>query len=494
MALLVLPPSPHLDHLKRQAKDLVKAGKARKLSEAQLAIARRYGFPNWAKLKARVDASGDIAKATDAFLSASASGDAKKARDIFKARPEIAETSLSVAAVLGEIEIVQRFLAADSKAAKLKAGEPKREPLHWLCYSPFCSKRGPQILRCAEALLAAGADPDAHTVERDGKHEYPLGALYAAACHAKFPKLVKLLLDAGADPDDGETIFHAAEADDRVVLKLMVDYKADLNFNKSWGNTAIYFNLGHKEGSRFVEASNRGIRWLMQHGADPNVPSTPMRETALQLAARSRGPETVRMLLEHGADVALKRKDGRTAWALAMRAGRIDNARLLEAHGAKTERLSDGDALLAACGRGDDDVARHLSAAIATLGPDDLRLLPDAASDGRLATVRACLAAGFPLDIQGDFTGTALQHAAMQGYPDVVKEILRHKPDLTKRDPTFDGDALGWALHGADNIRRPGSDYAAVVEMLFDAGLKPRRNDYTSTDPRVLEVLKRRLK
>ncbi|KAF0245385.1 MAG: hypothetical protein FD180_1608, partial [Planctomycetota bacterium] len=286
MASRVLPPSPNLGHLKRQAKDLVKAGEARKLSEAQLAIARQYGFSNWTKLKLMVDAAGDIAKAVDTFLFAVDLGDVNMAREALRARPEIPEAGLSAAAVLGESAIVERFLEADPNLAKLKVGEPKkREPLHWLCYSPFCAKRGADILRCAKSLLAAGADPDAHTVEHEGEHEYPLGALYAAACHAKFPKLVKLLLEAGADPNDGETIFHAAEADDRVVLKMALEHGADLDFNKSWGNTAIYFNLGHKEGSRFVDASTRGIRWLLEHGADPDVPSTPARETALQLAA-----------------------------------------------------------------------------------------------------------------------------------------------------------------------------------------------------------------
>lgn len=80
----------------------------------------------------------------------------------------------------------------------------------------------------------------------------------------------------------------------------------------------------------------------------------------------------------------------------------------------------------------------------------------------------------------------------MQGYADVVRELLRHNPDLSKRDPTYDGDALGWALHGADNIRRPGADYAGVVEALLAAGLQPRRTDYTSSDRRVAAVLKRR--
>jgi len=78
-----LPSKPSLEHLKHQAKDLVKAHKARdleaiqrirefhprfgkltdsviseakfSLSDAQLAIAREYGFSSWARLKAHVE-------------------------------------------------------------------------------------------------------------------------------------------------------------------------------------------------------------------------------------------------------------------------------------------------------------------------------------------------------------------------------------------------------------------------------------------------------
>jgi ankyrin repeat protein len=51
----LLPERPNLRHLKDQAKALLKAGKAASLSEAQLKIARLYGFSSWSKLKAHVD-------------------------------------------------------------------------------------------------------------------------------------------------------------------------------------------------------------------------------------------------------------------------------------------------------------------------------------------------------------------------------------------------------------------------------------------------------
>lgn len=82
MAVKRLPSNPNLDHLKYQAKDLLKGHAARNpgvaqrirefhscfgrvtdaeifdaelsLSDAQLAIAREYGFPSWARLKAHI--------------------------------------------------------------------------------------------------------------------------------------------------------------------------------------------------------------------------------------------------------------------------------------------------------------------------------------------------------------------------------------------------------------------------------------------------------
>ena len=54
-----LPPHPHLEHLKKQAKDLLhdlqQQNPAYKLADAQFALAREYGFASWPKLKAYVE-------------------------------------------------------------------------------------------------------------------------------------------------------------------------------------------------------------------------------------------------------------------------------------------------------------------------------------------------------------------------------------------------------------------------------------------------------
>ena len=57
---LSLPPRPNLDHLKKQAKDRLRALQATspdaQLADAQHALARDYGFDSWPKLKAHVEA------------------------------------------------------------------------------------------------------------------------------------------------------------------------------------------------------------------------------------------------------------------------------------------------------------------------------------------------------------------------------------------------------------------------------------------------------
>lgn len=55
-----LPECPNLRHLKDQAKEILSAGNAATLAEAQFRIARLYGFASWPKLKAHVESLEEI--------------------------------------------------------------------------------------------------------------------------------------------------------------------------------------------------------------------------------------------------------------------------------------------------------------------------------------------------------------------------------------------------------------------------------------------------
>ena len=62
-----LPEHPNLQHLKNQAKDLLTAGGAKSLTEAQFKIAREYGFASWSKLKAHVELLQETGKLKEAI-------------------------------------------------------------------------------------------------------------------------------------------------------------------------------------------------------------------------------------------------------------------------------------------------------------------------------------------------------------------------------------------------------------------------------------------
>ena len=71
--------------------------------------------------------------------------------------------------------------------------------------SPTPSSRPPTLAR---ELLARGADPNVTFSNEYGE----MSALYGAAGVVHDPELTRVLLEAGADPDDGESVYHATEA------------------------------------------------------------------------------------------------------------------------------------------------------------------------------------------------------------------------------------------------------------------------------------------
>jgi ankyrin repeat protein len=502
-----LPARPDLDHLKHEARALRKAfmqGAAAavervhavlgprttlKLTEAQRVIAREYGFPGWAKLRTHVLATRGTADAVNAFLAAVQNRDVKAAMHVLRTEPRITTASLHVAAALGLAGEVRRLVTLDPAQVNERAGAPAADPLLWLCYSPFhgeSPERDEGLFAAASALLDAGADANT----RDGQYGVP--ALYAVTGMNNAPRIARLLLDAGAEPTDGESVFHAAEQFHEEALELLLGYGADLNATGEWSNTPSYFLLRYHDVAQNPRVK-QGLLWLFDHGADPNVRCGHERENALHVAARrGQQPDIVRLLLERGADVSARRGDGRTAWALARRGGFDELVALLEQSGAEPEPPSPEDALMAACGRGDVEAARALAATgvVEALDPADLHLLPEAAAAGRVAVVRACLAAGFAIDTTDEFGATALHHAAIHGRAGLVRELLRRGASFRIHDRQHSAAAIGWACFGADHVSEPDGDYLDTVRALLESGARLSADVHPPAHPGVREVLR----
>ena len=208
MAAKQLPPRPNLEQLKRQAKELVQAGKAPALHDAQTLIARGYGFASWNKLRDHVEAvTLEFDAAVNEFLEAATDGRRDRAERMLALHPKIVAANLHTALVLGDADAVQARLERDPSLATKPGGPRGWQPIHYICYTAL-GDRATGLAAIARQLFALGVDPNTrfpwlhHNVYRP--------VLWGASRVARSLPLVVALLDAGADPNDGVTLPLAA--------------------------------------------------------------------------------------------------------------------------------------------------------------------------------------------------------------------------------------------------------------------------------------------
>jgi ankyrin repeat protein len=454
-----------------------------RLADAQHAVARLHGFASWPKLVRHVEDLQPLSAHVEAFLAAIRDQRTKPAATLLARYPAIARADLHAACACGEPEIVATLVEKHpERVSAARAGDGT--PLIYACASPLYAEstaRARRIHRCAELLLDHGASTNESILFNPEDPHSRIPALYFA-CVSGHRDVVELLLDRGAEPNDGESIYHAAELDRRDCLELLVAHGADPSSAHShWGNTPLYFLAGWKEGQEHSASATSGMQWLLEHGADPNVPSLDVRETPLhRAAANGRSPALVEMLLEHGAVVDQPRADGRTAYALALRTGNAPAAALLLARGADPTKADPLDELLGVCMAADGapSEGRKEAHAILASHPDVLSQLGDgerdllgrAAEEKREATVRLMHELGFDIAWQGAAGGTPLHRAAWHGDPSMTRLLLSLEAPVNVRDGEFGCSPLAWAAHGSVHCRRADDDYRAVVDLLLDAG------------------------
>ncbi|MEM6392952.1 MAG: ankyrin repeat domain-containing protein [Planctomycetota bacterium] len=293
-----LPPRPELSHLKNQAKRRLEALRRSdpkaKLSTAQFALARDYGFSSWRELKAHID---QLQHRIDDLLAA------VKAGDVDRIRAELSADPTLVNAAVENRQL--RVLPTDTRAMRLlhvavgARQEPSieallrlgadanlrnadgRTPMHdafelglWQeQISGWFMEHGGQ--HDAALAAAVGAlDPLRALLERDSALANDLTTnlvpLAWAAC-GRQAEAAELLLSHGAqytDPPARDHVLWAlAATESHAVLRVLLEHGLDANVRYDNGDTLLHRVMRSKLSSSGVEFA----RALLDHGFDANV-------------------------------------------------------------------------------------------------------------------------------------------------------------------------------------------------------------------------------
>ena len=393
-----LPLRANLEWLKKLSKERLDALRLRNpgatLSEAQLEVAREFGFPSWRKLKARVErvrdaldalvppevrrgAASETVSADDPdlalLLAAVAAGETQAVTKLLAVRPALAgahgpdgQTPLHMAAQFNDPQIAALLVAygADLNA---RFGDSSHSPLSW---AMTCN-----ALECARELVRFGARPDLFC------RAAGIGLLdHVQACFDETGALIPGASRTGSSRfADGSPVpcppptasgagilrpalYAAARNGQADVVRFLLSKQADLTFRAYLGATALHW--AHFSGSRMVVelleqsgadaaarddtlgctprsfgicvSANWGLAFLVRArlAEDPAlVHIMDGRTSPLHEAARHNRAEVVRLLLDHGANKLLPNGEGKTALDIATELRHVAIVELLRSVG-----------------------------------------------------------------------------------------------------------------------------------------------------------------
>jgi len=348
------------------------------------------------------------------------------ARRMLDADPDLGRANIFAAAATGDVAAVRAMLDADRSLANARGGPFLWVPLMYACYSRMPPDGGHSTLEVARVLLAAGANPDVGFlwcgllpgstaltgVFGEGEH----GNNYSR--HPEREALARVLLEAGADPNDEQTLYNCHFYPDNRHLEILFEY-----------------GLG---------GPHRG--WSSQFGSRQSTPAQ-MLEEELWCAARTNFRPRVDLLLAHGVNVDVPgRRNGKTPTVQALDFGNVEIAEQLIARGAKRPDRTTAQQFVTACVRGDATTARALIAERAQLSPERrMELVGRAVEADHLDGIRLMAELGFELSIENH--ATPLHQASWSGNLVLVQLFVELGASTSVRDPVYSGRPLDWALH-----------------------------------------------
>jgi ankyrin repeat protein len=301
-----LPPRPNLEHLKNEAKQRLKNLRAQnpaaRLAEAQLLVARSYGFPSWRNLKSHVDAMNDSAHQ---LVDAVRLGDLETMRALLDRHPDLVNASAEVHPAMRPTDTLTMRLIhlaiAEAQPGALcllieRGADINARNAHGRLPLHDCFELDHDDF--AKILLGAGAVPDVCAAAAYGLHDQledilagnpelandlstgnsPLGW----SVFGRQLKSAEILFEHGAiadrPPYDASAWGPAAMVASTVVTPVLLQHGANPNWRDGEGNTPIHRAIK----SRLILDPAPFIQILLDSGADPgtrnNQGHTPLDE------------------------------------------------------------------------------------------------------------------------------------------------------------------------------------------------------------------------
>ena len=416
------------------------------LDDARLVLAREHGFADWPALVAHIErlAQGKVIEPFRTAFQAIKANDLQTFKQSLATYPELATTPgtngnglLHLAADFGRVEMVRLLL--DAGADINMANNKGWTLLHILACAAVNGQSGGQerLVSYIDALLAAGADV---TAEAHGAGGTPLmQALFwghrlqaeRLAQEGIFPYNLRAV--AGLGRVDLMPEFFNSDGS----LKLEAGQKRE--FHRPHSGFPPWTPGDNRQeilDEALVYAARSGriqaLAYLLGQGA--NIDGEPYNGTALFWAVSCERTETVRWLLEQGADVhqiaSFGGEKNITALHIAAWGGHLEPAQVLLRYGAEAtyhEPRYGSSPVGWAEHMGHHELRDYLLAQ-APLS------LEDAASHGRLDRVKELVEAN-PALVNGlDRKGTSLRRAAAAGHLVIVQYLLDNGADETLSD------------------------------------------------------------
>jgi hypothetical protein len=491
--LEALPSHPSLEMQQKRAKNLLRAAlsgepqalqriralhpqpsapEALKLADAQLVVARGYGFESWAALRRKIDS---LTKTPlEQFRSGLRAGDAGQVRALLEAHAEVRAAVNETGGPFGGRPAMAARKNLPLLDVLIEYGADLNLKSDWWA-GPFGLLEWDITPQEATPLIARGAIVDifaaAHLgmmdrvrelIEGDASLVHARGGDGKTALHcAATVEIARYLMDHDADIDARDVDHESTPAQYLVrdapdVVRLLVDRGA-------WFD--IFIAVGLRDAA-LVERCLREDREALDHRTWQGKYTT----------LHKGGPSTPNEIGDHRGDIY--------RWVFGHNVSVVDAARVLgfdDMVQLLLRHASPAQHLLAACAAADRPAAEVIVAAhpsvVGTLTRGQMRLVADRAHANDTAAVTLMLDLGFDALAPGADDFEAIRWAAFLGNTEMTRALLRHNPPINVPDRSYGGTLLGNCIYGS--LHGWGcntGDFPATARLLLEAGerVEPR--------------------